>query len=86
MPESGDGVEYVAEVSYDKELSADDIVELIESIIHEHGKIMEHQSLVEKAQEVTHEDTHDNHIEFVLHVSDRLILKKKISTLRKAGT
>ncbi|MBU1119448.1 hypothetical protein KKH43_06215 [Patescibacteria group bacterium] len=57
--------------------------DIIEHIIADYGHIMEHQYLVEKSKEELPGDVHDNHVEFVLHISDRFFDNKETDEYNK---
>ncbi|MBU1167841.1 hypothetical protein KKC60_05580 [Patescibacteria group bacterium] len=58
--------------------------DLIVTVLEDYGQVMEHNALVEKALEKTSDETHGNHIEFVLHVSGKFYDQKEDDYYKKA--
>jgi DNA-directed RNA polymerase delta subunit len=68
------------EVSHIKPLE-----ESLESLLLEHGDVMERENLIKKCiKKLEHEDTHDNLIEFVLKLSDKFADFKENENLKKS--
>lgn len=60
------------------------VEEFIEGLIRDRGKLMQHSHLVDTAVEQLPGDVEKNHVEFVLHVSDKFNLHKENDHFEKS--